>query len=272
MGNDADLEAPRLARRTLGRTGLELSTIGFGAFKIGRNTGIKYAHGYDLPSDEESDRLLRAVVDDLGINYIDTAPAYGLSEERVGRVLGARKEVVISTKVGETFENGVSIYDFSEAAVRASIARSRKRLRRETLDLVFVHSNGEDERIQESTDVITTLQDLKKRGDVRWIGFSGKTIAGELQAIDVSQGTDWADVLMVEFNRVDHSHECAINEARALRVGVIAKKPLASGILLPHQAIEFILKRGVDHMVIGGLNINHLRESVDVARSHWTNL
>src|SRR5579862_3678712 len=117
------MTSPDLCRRPLGRTGFSISPIGFGAFKIGRNQKVKYSAAYELPSDEQVAALLNGVLD-LGINYIDTAPAYGTSEERIGRAIaGRRSEFVLATKVGETFEAGVSTYDFSAAAIRASVAR-----------------------------------------------------------------------------------------------------------------------------------------------------
>lgn len=237
-----------------------LSRIGFGAFKIGRNVGIKYAQGYDLPTDEESDRLLYAVVDDLGINYIDTAPAYGSSEERVGRVLGARTDVVISTKVGETFENSTSHFDFNDKAVRESLARSRRQLRRDALDLAFVHSQGNDLHVLRKTDVVATLLAAKERGEVRFIGFSGKTRAGAQAALE------WADAIMVEYHLDDRSHEQAMAEAAKRGVGVIVKKGLASGRLPASEAIPFVLgNSAVASMVIGGLNLEHLRENAAFA-------
>jgi aryl-alcohol dehydrogenase-like predicted oxidoreductase len=149
-----------MVRRRLGRTEFELSPIGFGAFKIGRNQGAKYAHAYDLPNEAEVSRVLNGVLD-LGINYIDTAPAYGLSEERIGRAVGHRKDdFVISTKVGEDFEDGRSSFDFTETGVRESIDRSLRRLHLDALDLVFVHSNGDDLSIINHTDVVATLADL----------------------------------------------------------------------------------------------------------------
>ena len=131
-----------MVRRRLGRSELKVTPIGFGAFKIGRNTGIKYPQGYDLPDESRVRRLLDGVVE-TGINYIDTAPAYGLSEERIGRWLAGlgaveRKDLVISTKVGETYDEGRSTYDFSQDAVRRSVTRSLRRLGGEALDLVFV--------------------------------------------------------------------------------------------------------------------------------------
>ena len=126
----------------LGRTGLPVSRIGFGAFKIGRNQKIKYPNAYDLPTDRDVASLLNGVLD-LGINYIDTAPAYGCSEERIGQAIAHRRaEFVLSTKVGELFADGVSSYEYSGAAVRDSIRRSLLRLRTDVLDIVFIHSNG----------------------------------------------------------------------------------------------------------------------------------
>ena len=77
-----------MVKRRLGRSAIEVSPIGFGAFKIGRNTGVKY----DLPDDDAVARLIDGLLG-LGINYIDTAPAYGLSEERLGAVLSGRRRV-----------------------------------------------------------------------------------------------------------------------------------------------------------------------------------
>ena len=73
--------------RPLGTTGLAVSPIGFGAFKIGRNQKTKYAQHYDLPDQDTVDRLLHALLES-GITLFDTAPAYGSSEERIGSFLG----------------------------------------------------------------------------------------------------------------------------------------------------------------------------------------
>ena len=112
--------------RPLGDTGLEVSVIGFGAFKIGRNQKTKYAEAYDLPDQSEVEDLLDTILDQ-GITLIDTAPAYGSSEQRIGRWLkrsGARDRVVLATKVGEEFEAGISRYAFDRASVERSIDRS----------------------------------------------------------------------------------------------------------------------------------------------------
>ena len=131
-------------RRPLGRTGLTPAPVGFGAFKIGRNQATKYDAAYALPDDVACEALLDAVLE-MGIDLIDTAPAYGTSEERIGRLLsGRRDEFILSTKVGETFEDGVGRFDFSASAIDQSVTRSLRRLRTDRLDLVFVHSDGGD--------------------------------------------------------------------------------------------------------------------------------
>src|SRR5690606_15281931 len=92
-------------------------------------------------------RLLNAILD-LGINYIDTAPAYGLSEERIGRAIAHRRdEFVISTKVGERFEDGTSYYEFDRSSVESSLANSLQKLRTDVLDIVFIHAPADDVRV-----------------------------------------------------------------------------------------------------------------------------
>ena len=249
---------PRL--RSLGRTGFSISPIGFGAFKIGRNQRTKYAAAYELPSDDQVAELLNGLLD-LGINYIDTAPAYGTSEERIGRAIsGRRLEFVLATKVGETFEDGVSTFDFSAAAVRNSVERSLKRLKTPAIDVLLLHSDGRDTWIQTQTDAVPTLQELKHEGAVRAIGLSGKTVEGARQALA------WADVLMVEYHLRDRSHEALITEAAARGVGIVVKKGLASGELPADEAIRFVLDNPhVASLVIGGLSLDHFRANLAAA-------
>ena len=242
--------------RPLGRTGLEVSVLGFGAFKIGRNQGIKYDQAYRLPDDAEVGELM-ATVRGLGISYIDTAPAYGTSEERLGRVLAKHQAgEVISTKVGETFQDGVSQYDYSPESTRGSVERSALRLGRDVLDIVLVHSDGNDLSIQDSTGVVETLLALKAEGRVRAVGFSGKTTEGAFRALE------WADLLMVEFHIEDRSHEEVIREAHQQGIGVVVKKGLASGQLPAAEAIGFVLAQpGVSSLIVGSLDAGHLTEN-----------
>ncbi len=249
-----------LPLRPLGRTGLAISPIGFGAFKIGRNEKTKYADAYELPSDAQVAELLSGLLA-CGINYIDTAPAYGISEERIGQALASRRaEFVLATKVGETFEAGTSSYDFSGPAIRQSVERSLRRLQTDVIDVLLLHSDGRDAWIQTETDAVATLQDLKRQGLARAIGLSGKTVDGARQALG------WADVLMVEYHLRDRSHEPVITEAAARGVGVVVKKGLASGALPADEAIRFVLSnRHVASLVIGGLSLEHFRANLAAA-------
>lgn len=164
--------------RPLGSTGLLVSPLGLGTVKLGRDQGVKYPSGFQIPDDDEA-RLLLRQARQLGINLIDTAPAYGRSEERLGPLLrGQRNEWVIVSKVGEEFDNGVSRHDFSAAHTRMSIERSLKRLETDFIDLVLVHSDGNDLHILNDCEVYQTLADLKREGKIRGFGFSGKTVEG----------------------------------------------------------------------------------------------
>jgi aryl-alcohol dehydrogenase-like predicted oxidoreductase len=249
-------------RRPLGRTGFSVTPIGFGAFKIGRNQAVKYSSAYELPDEATAGALLRGVLD-AGVNYIDTAPAYGLSEERIGRALGPRTaEIVVSTKVGEELEGGRSRYDFSVETVRGSVRRSLARLGRTKLDVVFIHAPADDVAILRDTSVIETLTALKRDGVIAAVGFSGKTIQGAEEALG------FADVLMVEYNLRDRSHAGVIGEAAALGIGVVVKKGLASGHLRAAEAIEFVLgTEGVSTVVIGGLDLAHVRDNIAALES-----
>ncbi|MGE3314822.1 MAG: aldo/keto reductase [Planctomycetaceae bacterium] len=248
--------------RPLGRTGLHASPIGFGAFKIGRNEKTKYPTAYDLPDDSAVDSLLNGVLD-LGINLIDTAPAYGISEERIGRTISRRRgEFVLSTKVGETFIDGESCYDFSRKGVEVSLNRSLERLRTDVLDLVFIHSNGNDLGVLNETDVVEVLSEYRDRGAIRGIGLSGKTVEGARASFE------WADAVMVEYHVNDLSHAEVIREAAERGIAVIVKKGLASGHLPAADAIRFVLSnRGVSSLVVGGLNLDHIRANLAAANS-----
>lgn len=247
--------------RPLGRTGLTVSAIGFGAFKIGRNTGIKYPVGYELPDEETVAALLDEVLS-FGIRHVDTAPAYGSSEERIGRHLaGRRAEFVLSTKVGETYADGRSTYDFTAAGMRASVERSLSRLRTDAVDLLLLHVPGNDLEVLETTEAVPTLLELKRTGRARAVGLSGKTVAAARSALE------WADVLMVEYHLLDRTHEALLGEAAARGTGVLVKKGLAAGRLSPAEAIPFVLSRPeVSGLVLGGLDPRHLAENVALAR------
>ncbi len=86
--------------RPLGRTDIKVSALGLGTVKIGRDEGVKYPQKFTIPDDSAVKNLF-SLARELGINLIDTAPAYGNSEERLGQLLSHRHEWVIVTKTGE---------------------------------------------------------------------------------------------------------------------------------------------------------------------------
>lgn len=253
-------ETLNMQPRPLGKTGLRVTPLGFGAVKIGRNERVKYPQPFDLPDESTSERLLNSILD-FGINYIDTAPAYGLSEERIGRYLAHRRhEFVLQTKIGETFADGESIHDYSAAALRRSLDCSLKRLRTDCLDVVLIHSDGRDLEIMHDTQAIAILQEFKQAGKTRVIGLSGKSVDGAEAAFD------WADVLMVEFHQQNTSHTSVMRRAAERGIGIVVKKGLGSGYLAAESSIQFVLREpSVHSLIIGGLNLDHWRTNINAA-------
>lgn len=248
--------------RRIGKTDISVSAIGLGTVKFGRNEGLKYPSTFTLPTDNEIDVLLQTA-NDLGINLLDTAPAYGTSEERLGNALrGQRQKWVISTKVGEEFMDGKSQFDFSSEALRQSIERSLMRLHTDYLDIVFVHSDGSDARIIEEDHVFSQLAALKKEGKIRAFGMSTKTIAGGKLSVDL------ADLVMVAFSPSYAEEREVIAYAEQKHKGIFIKKALSSGHLPTSVAdtMRFVFSEpGVTSVIVGTLNPAHLRQNVEEA-------
>ncbi len=104
-----------ISLRNFSTPGKAVSVLGLGTVKFGRNEGVKYpgGDGFALPDDQQIHAIFDLCLEN-GLNLIDTAPAYGISEERIGTLLGARREkFFISTKTGEEFHNGKSEYIFT---------------------------------------------------------------------------------------------------------------------------------------------------------------
>lgn len=266
-----------------------VSPIGLGTVKLGRSTGVKYPRPFDIPDDASAAELLRAA-QRLGITLIDTAPAYGEAEERLGRLLpacGGRDRWVIATKAGEEFDPATteSRFDFSPAAVRASVERSMKRLKTDRLDIVLLHSDGRDEWIMRESGGLDALEKLKKQGKVRAVGISTKTPAGGVLAVESGR----CAVVMLTLNLRQQDDLPAIRAAAERGVGVLIKKALASGHILSEpeaqaredahalsepeapareeslldQSLRFVLsQQGVSSVIIGTISPSHLIENV----------
>lgn len=261
-----------LPRRGAPRLPRSVTALGWGAFKIGRNEGIKYPSGYALPTQRDAVALVGEVIA-AGIRVIDTAPAYGLSEARIGVALAAmdqslRRELFISTKAGEFFDAGRSTFDFSGAAIDRSVRASLERLQSQAVDIVWVHSDGSDSAILNDGAAVEALSRLKERGIIGAIGFSPKSVAGGMQALSTEQ----VDAVMVEFHPGAPEMAGVIAAAGSSGRGVFIKKPLGSGRLDPAQSLPWILEnRCVTCAVVGGLSIERIRANVALvasARNH----
>ena len=256
-----------LPRRALGSTGIDVSCLGLGTVKIGRNEGVKYPAGFQLPDDARVREIL-TLCRDAGMNLIDTAPAYGSSEERLGRLLERRQDWVICSKVGEEFTNGVSHFDFSAAHVRRSVERSLQRLKTDYLDIVLVHSDGRDEALLQDGACFDALRRCRDEGLIRAIGMSTKTVSGGLLAVEET------DVVMVTYNPDAQEDGAVIDRARALHKGVLIKKALNSGHgsasaadpLNVQRSLDFVYSRaGVSAVIIGSITPANLRHNIAAA-------
>jgi len=247
--------------RPLGSTGIDVSPLGLGTVKIGRNQQVKYPQGFDIPGDADVSALL-ALAWDLGINFIDTAPAYGSSEQRLGQLLPHADDWVIMTKVGEIFENGQSRFDFSAQHTRQSVESSLKKLKRGIIDVVLVHSDGNDMDIINNTAALETLEKMKQAGMIRAYGMSTKTVEGGCWVVEHT------DVVMATYNLDSDAELPVIERAHALNKGVVVKKGLQSGHAdSVEDAFRHVLTRpGVSSMIVGTINAEHLRANVDICR------
>jgi aryl-alcohol dehydrogenase-like predicted oxidoreductase len=174
-----------MQKRTLGKSGLEVSALGFGCMGI--------SHGYGRPtSREDGIAIVRAAVDD-GVTFFDTAEAYGpfTNEEVVGEALGpVRDQVVIATKFGFTFEGGkIAGLDSRPEHIREVAEASLKRLKTDRIDLFYQHRVDPNIPIE---DVAGVVKDLIREGKVKHFGLSEagvKTIrrADAVQPVTVLQ-------------------------------------------------------------------------------------
>ncbi|GAA4648476.1 aldo/keto reductase [Kistimonas scapharcae] len=250
-------------RKPVADTGVTISPVGFGTVKLGRDQQVKYPEAFRIPDDREAASLL-AQARELGINLLDTAPAYGSSEERLGHLIADdRASWVICTKVGEEFENGESRFDFTPEHLRFSIERSLKRLGTDYLDMVLVHSSGDDVDIIRRYGCLDVLAELKREGLVRASGMSTKTVEGGILALEQS------DCAMVTWNLNEQGERAVLDYARDHGKAILVKKALASGHLCsdgddPVQTcMDFVFSHaGVSAAVLGTINPDHLRHNV----------
>ncbi|MBO6782895.1 MAG: aldo/keto reductase [Alphaproteobacteria bacterium] len=256
--------ALRLPLRAFGSTGMEVSAIQLGTVKIGRAAKLPYpdADGYVLPDDRTVGTLLETARE-LGVNSLDTAPAYGTAEARLGKLLGhAIHDMLVFTKTGEIFDGAASRYDFSAAHTRQSVQESLSRLGTDSLAGVALHCPSEDMESLTNSGALEELHRMKDEGHIRSVGASTTTLAGGLKAAEL------CDYVMVAFNAGYRDQEEVIRKAADMGRAVIVKKGFNSGNALdgnPRDAVRKHLKAifgmpGVSCLALGTMNAAHLTE------------
>lgn len=212
--------------RLLGKTGITVSELGFGAWGIGGSS--KETPSYGKTDDRESVEALKRAFD-LGVTCYDTSPAYGdgHSEELIGKAFRTnRKNIMIASKVG--FTSFRKAQDFSPEGIRASMEQSLRRLQTDYLDLLQLHNPGIHE-LAENPNVVGALVTLKKEGKILAWGISVKSPDDGLAAIRELH----TSVLQVNFNLIDQrARENGLLElAAAEGVGIIVRTPFNFGFL-----------------------------------------
>lgn len=193
--------------RTLGKTGLRISRMGFGGIPIQR-------------IDKEGTRSLMKELLEAGVNYIDTARGYTVSEEYLGYGLeGIRDQFVLATKsMARTKE-----------AMAADIETSLGNLRTDYIDLYQVHNPSMEqlEQVMAEGGALEALKEAKAAGKIRHIGLTAHSAAVFARALEL----DWVETIMFPYNIVENQGEELIRKCGEKNVGFVCMKPLAGGAI-----------------------------------------
>lgn len=276
-----------IEQRPLGRTDLIIGVLGFGAMELrGAATNAGRA-----VSAKEASAVLGTVLDS-GINFIDTSPDYGDSEETIGRAIGHRRaEYWLASKCGCPLNPAPDAprplkHDYSRANITAAVERSLHRLRTDHLDLLQLHISPARSVI-EADDVIATLQELQAAGKARYIG-SSSTLPNLLEHIEMGV----FDSFQVPYSALSREHEEAMSQAAAAGAGIIVRGGVARGepsvgtgspsawelwsragldeLLDGQSRTEFMLRFTISHpalstTIVGTLNPAHVTANVAAA-------
>jgi aryl-alcohol dehydrogenase-like predicted oxidoreductase len=212
-----------LETRTLGRTGLAVTALGYGAMEL---RGAP--RGPEL-SDADAGRVLNAVLD-AGINYIDTSPDYGLSEERIGKhIAGRRAEYFLASKCGclvgaaPAPAGQRNPHVFTAENVRAGVEQSLRRMNTDYLDVVQFHASP-DRQTLEAEGALDELVKLRDEGKVRYLGMSGT-----LPTLPEQVAMGVFDVFQIPYSALQREHEDVIAEASAAGAGIVIRGGAARG-------------------------------------------
>lgn len=218
-----------MKHRPLGKSGLKVSEIGFGAWAIGGSSeaaGVQWGWG-ETPEHEAIAALHRAR--DLGVDFFDTADVYGngRSEEIIGKAFGGQwGDLLVASKVGNVTRQGRSSKDWSRQHITWSCDQSLKRLKKDVLDLYQLHNPAEHD-IQHG-DWPETLERLVEQGKIRWYGVS-VFLPEEAKAV-LGRGAGQTIQLAYNALRQEMAGE-VLPLAQKKNFGIIARVPLYYGIL-----------------------------------------
>jgi aryl-alcohol dehydrogenase-like predicted oxidoreductase len=269
-------------KRMLGKTGLSVSPLGFGAAEL----------GFLRVEQRECDRILNGVLDS-GITLIDTAGCYVDSEQKIGIAIAHRRdEFVLATKCGHKVDESMA-RDWTGQIVRDGVARSLRRLNTDHVDILHLHSCGRAELDRE--ELIGALIECKRKGQTRFIGYSGDAEAAEHA---VHMGV--FDCLETSVSIADQQAiKTYLPRARRINLGVTAKRSIANACwrdlsqvnpfyaqyarpyvlrlqkmgITPESlgfdgpwielALRFVaFEPHVDCAIVGGRSLEHIRENV----------
>jgi aryl-alcohol dehydrogenase-like predicted oxidoreductase len=280
-------EMSRLPKRQLGRTGLQVTMLGYGAMEL---RGAP--RGRDV-TDAQAETILHAVLE-AGINYIDTSIDYGLSEERIGRhIADRRSEYYLASKCGclvgapPAPRGQTSPHVFTRDNILAGVEQSLARMRTDYLDVLQFHVSPSRQTLDEHGALETVLE-LKRTGTVRFVGMSG-TLPNLVDHIAMGV----FDVFQIPYSAVEREHEAAMTAAAAAGAGIVIRGGAAKGaptegkqdgvqwdrwqkvhlrdLLDGMTPMEFILRFTFSHPdlhtnIVGTINPGHLQHNVDVLR------
>ena len=204
-----------MEKRTLGRTGIEVSRLGLGLAEISRQV----LQGRDTP---DAVQVLNLALD-IGINFLDTAACYASSEALIGSAVPHRRdEFFLASKCGHAVETEAE--PWTAGLIAESVDRSLRRLNTEYLDILQLHSCDLD--VLERGEAIEAVIKAREQGKTRFIGYSGDNEAALWAA-----RSGIFDTLQTSFNLVDQSaRRELLGAARASGMGIIIKRPVGNGV------------------------------------------
>jgi len=276
-----------LLKRTLGRTGLEVTQLGFGAMEIRGNR----IWGGRPCSDEQAETILNAVLDS-GINFIDTANDYGKSEMYIGQYLSKRRsEFYVATKCGCTMQfagdHDETPHYWNRENIMRNIADSTMKMRTDYVDILQLHNP--DVETTEKSGVVDMLKELKAAGVVKHIGCSSTSP-------HLATYIDWGvfDVFQIPYSALERQHENLITKAAEAGAGIIIRGGVARGepgeglggedrwakfekakldelLEAGETRTGFLLRFTLSHphcdtTIVGTVNPEHLKENIAIAQ------